>query len=90
MIYLRIETEVIQVDNSNIEMQVKEILHKVRPYLQRDGGDVKFISFEDGIVYVEMLGACVGCGALDSTLKDGIEAILLEEVPGIIGVENIG
>ena len=77
-------------DNSIIEMQVKEILHKVRPYLQRDGGDVKFISFEDGIVYVEMLGACVGCGALDSTLKDGIEAILLEEVPGIIGVENIG
>ncbi len=77
-------------DNSNIEMQVKEILHKVRPYLQRDGGDVKFISFEDGIVYVEMLGACVGCGALDSTLKDGIEAILIEEVPGIIGVENIG
>ena len=76
-------------DNSNIEMQVKEILHKVRPYLQRDGGDIKFISFEDGIVYVEMLGACVGCGALDSTLKDGIEAILLEEVPGIIGVENI-
>ncbi len=77
-------------DNSIIEMQVKEILHKIRPYLQRDGGDVKFISFEDGIVYVEMLGACVGCGALDSTLKDGIEAILLEEVPGIIGVENIG
>lgn len=76
-------------DNSNIEMQVKEILHKVRPYLQRDGGDIKYISFEDGIVYVEMLGACVGCGALDSTLKDGIEAILLEEVPGIIGVENV-
>jgi len=83
------ETEVIQVDNSIIEMQIKEILHKVRPYLQRDGGDVKYISFEDGIVYVQMLGACVGCGALDSTLKDGIEAILLEEVPGIIGVENI-
>jgi len=77
------------VDNSIIEMQIKEILHKVRPYLQRDGGDVKYISFEDGIVYVQMLGACVGCGALDSTLKDGIEAILLEEVPGIIGVENI-
>ncbi len=77
-------------DNSTIEMQVKEILHKVRPYLQRDGGDVKFIRFENGIVYVEMLGACVGCGALDSTLKDGIEAILLEEVPGIISVENIG
>jgi Fe-S cluster biogenesis protein NfuA len=72
-----------------IEKQVKEILHKVRPYLQRDGGDIKYIRYEDGIVYVEMMGACVGCSALDSTLKDGIEAILLEEVPGIIGVENI-
>ncbi len=72
-----------------IEKQVKEILHKVRPYLQRDGGDVKYVRYEDGIVYVEMMGACVGCSALDSTLKDGIEAILLEEVPGIIGVENI-
>jgi Fe-S cluster biogenesis protein NfuA len=72
-----------------IEKQVKEILHKVRPYLQRDGGDVRYVRFEDGIVYVEMMGACVGCSAIDSTLKDGIEAILLEEVPGIIGVENI-
>lgn len=72
-----------------IEKQVKEILHKVRPYLQRDGGDVKYVRFEDGIVYVEMMGACVGCSALDSTLKDGIEAILLEEVPEIIGVENV-
>lgn len=71
------------------ELQILEILQKVRPYLQRDGGDVKYLKFEDGIVYVEMMGACVGCGALDSTLKDGIEAILIEEVPGIIGVENI-
>lgn len=72
-----------------IEKQVIEILNKVRPYLQRDGGDVKYVKYEDGIVFVEMMGACVGCSALDSTLKDGIEAILLEEVPGIIGVENI-
>ena len=71
------------------EIQILEILQKVRPYLQRDGGDVKYLKFEDGIVYVQMLGACVGCGALDSTLKDGIEAILIEEVPGIIGVENV-
>ena len=72
-----------------IEKQVKEILQKVRPYIQRDGGDIKYVKYEDGIVFVEMLGACVGCSAIDSTLKDGIEAILLEEVPGIIGVENI-
>ena len=76
-------------DTAAVEKQVKEILVKVRPYLQRDGGDIKYIKYEDGIVYVEMMGACVGCSALDSTLKDGIEAILLEEVPGIIGVESI-
>lgn len=76
-------------DNAIIEKQVQEIIRKIRPYIQRDGGDIRYVRFEDGIVYVEMLGACVGCGALDTTLKDGIETILLEEVPGIIGVENI-
>ncbi len=75
-------------DKIIIEKQVKEVLHKIRPYLQRDGGDVKYIGFKDGIVYVQMLGACVGCSFLDTTLKDGIEAILIEEVPGVIGVEN--
>jgi len=47
------------------------------------------VKLEDGIVYVQMLGACVGCAAIDTTLKDGVETILLEEVPGIIGVEQI-
>ena len=72
-----------------IENKVKTILDKIRPYLQRDGGDVEFVRIEEGIVYVRMLGACVGCSSLDNTLKDGIEAFLFEEVPGIIGVENI-
>ena len=67
------------------EKQIVEILEKLRPYLQRDGGDVEYIKFEDGIVYVRMLGACVGCASMDST----IEQILLEEVPGVIGVENV-
>ena len=71
------------------EKQIVEILEKLRPYLQRDGGDVEYIKFEDGIVYVRMLGACVGCASMDPTLKDGIEQILLEEVPGVIGVENV-
>lgn len=71
------------------EKQIVEILEKLRPYLQRDGGDVEYVKFEDGIVYVQMLGACVGCSSMDSTLKDGIEQILLEEVPGVIGVENV-
>ncbi|MCI5938394.1 MAG: NifU family protein [Bacilli bacterium] len=69
------------------EDQIKVILNKIRPYLQQDGGDVEYVSFKDGIVYVKMLGACVGCNSIDATMKDGIEALLLEDVPGVIGVE---
>ena len=69
-----------------MEEQIVETIEKIRPYIQRDGGDVEFVSFQDGIVTVRMLGACAGCLALDETLKDGIEAILLEEVPGVTEV----
>lgn len=72
------------------EKKCKKIIEKIRPYLVRDGGDVEFVRIENGIVYVRMLGACAGCSSIDVTLKDGIEALLLEEVPGIIGVENLG
>lgn len=71
------------------EKQVRELIHKVRPYLQRDGGDLRFVKLEDGIVYVELLGACVGCSSSTITLKQGVEAIILEEVPGILKVEQI-
>ncbi|MFV0395658.1 MAG: NifU family protein [Coprobacillaceae bacterium] len=69
--------------------EIKKVIHKLRPYLQRDGGDIEFADFKEGIVYVRMLGACVGCSLIDSTLKDGVEQILMEEVPEVIGVENI-
>lgn len=75
-------------DNETIA-QIKEVIEKLRPYLQRDGGDCEFDSFIDGIVYIKMKGACVGCSYIDVTIRDGIEAVLLEEVPGVIGVEQI-
>ena len=65
------------------EEEVIEVIEKIRPYIQRDGGDVEFVSYEDGIVKVRMLGACVGCMSIGDTLKDGIEAILMDEVAGI-------
>ena len=65
---------------------IKETLNKVRPFINRDGGDVEFVDFIDGIVYVNMKGACADCMMIDSTLSDGIEIILQEEVPGVIGV----
>ena len=72
-----------------IEAKVKEVLDKIRPFLQNDGGDIEFVEFKDGIVYVSVLGACVDCIGLDSTIKDGVELILMEEVEGVIGVEVI-
>ena len=71
----------------DVVTQIKTILNKIRPYLQQDGGDVEYVDFKDGLVYVKMLGACIGCSSIDTTVKDGIEAFLLEEVPGVIGVE---
>lgn len=72
-----------------IERQILDIIEKVRPYLNNDGGDIEFLKFEDGVVYVRMLGACEGCSAIDETLKDGIEALLLEYVPGVVEVRNV-
>ena len=73
----------------NIEEQIKNVIHKLRPYLQRDGGDIEYVDFKDGIVYVRMLGACAGCTMIDDTLKDGVEQILMEEVPGVLKKKNI-
>lgn len=73
----------------NLEEEIKKVIEKLRPYLQRDGGDIEFVRFEEGIVYVQMHGACAGCSMLDSTLKDGVEQILIEEVPGVIEVQAI-
>lgn len=73
----------------NTEEQVIDVINRIRPYLNSDGGDVEFVKFENGIVYVKLVGACAGCAMQDATLKDGLEALLLEEVPGVIEVVNV-
>ena len=75
--------------NSETIKEIHRVLDKQRPYLNSEGGDIQFIDYEDGIVYVRMLGACVGCGSLDYTLKEGIEALLVEYVPDVIEVRNV-
>lgn len=72
-----------------IVKQIITVLEKIRPFLNRDGGDVEFVKFENGIVYVKMIGACAGCDLIDSTLQDGIATLLMEEVPGVVAVKNI-
>ncbi len=73
----------------SIEEQIEMTLDKIRPFIQRDGGDVIFDSFIDGIVYVKMIGACEGCALIDDTLSAGVAVILKEEVPGVLDVRSV-
>jgi len=70
--------------------KVQEALNKVRPTLQKDGGDVVLIDVTDGgVVKVQLTGACRGCPMSQVTLKEGIEKFLKSEVPEITAVEAV-
>lgn len=69
--------------------EVLEVLDKLRPFLQRDGGDVDLVDVEDGIVHLRLTGACGSCPSSTITLKAGIERALLEEVEGIKEVVQV-
>ena len=73
----------------NVEERINEVLNRIKPYLENDGGNLEYIKFEEGIVYVRLLGACAGCSMIDITLKDGIEAMLMDEIPEILGVTRV-
>ena len=68
--------------------QVEDSLAKIRPMLQADGGDVELVDVEDGVVKVRLRGACSGCPGAAMTLKNGVERVLKQRVPGVTRVEN--
>jgi Fe-S cluster biogenesis protein NfuA len=79
-----------QVEDNEIVTQIKELIEShVRPAVAQDGGDIEFHSFEDGIVYLKMHGACSGCPSSTVTLKNGIETMLKHYVPEIMAVEAV-
>jgi len=70
--------------------KVQKVLDKIRPSLQADGGDVKLIEVtDDGIVKVQLQGACHGCPMSQMTLKNGIERLVLKELPELKSVEAV-
>lgn len=70
--------------------KVQEVLNKVRPALQADGGDVELINvLEDGTVEVRLKGACGSCPMATLTLKNGIERVLKEEIPSVTKVISV-
>ncbi len=64
--------------------KIKEVIEQLRPNIQMDGGDVEFVKFDDGVVYVRFKGACVGCPASIFTLKGGIEEALKEQLSDVV------
>ncbi len=76
--------------HSKIEEQIIELLDsKIRPAVAQDGGDIVYNKFEDGIVYLELHGACQGCPSSTITLKQGIENMLKHYIPEVESVESI-
>ena len=73
-------------ENKDVEVKIKEVLDKIRPYLQNDGGDVEFKRYENGVVYVSLIGACSNCPMAVMTLQDGVESALVSEIPEVIKV----
>ena len=73
----------------SLESRIETALDKIRPAIRRDGGDVWLVKVDDGVAYVQMIGACGGCPASNSTLKGGIEAVVREDVPEIRAVEQV-
>lgn len=69
--------------------KIMEIINKLRPFLINDGGDLEFVKYEDNIVYIRLMGACANCQMIDITLKDGIAAAIMDEVPQVKDVINI-
>ena len=87
-------TETLSTDESTkkdeVSSKIIEVLDtKVRPAVARDGGDIKFISFKNGVVKVELKGSCSGCPSSVMTLKQGVQNILCHYVKEVKSVEAI-
>ncbi|MGE4313305.1 MAG: NifU family protein [Pseudobdellovibrionaceae bacterium] len=77
-------------EDNEIVVQIKALLdERVRPAVAQDGGDIEFDSFEDGILYLRMRGACAGCPSSTLTLKSGIENMMKHYIPEVAAVEAV-
>ena len=77
-------------DLSEIEEKIVKILEqKIRPAVAKDGGDIKFKEFKDGVVKVQLQGSCSGCPSSTMTLKQGVQNLLCHYLPEVKEVEAI-
>ena len=87
----RAKTTNASLDNlGDLEKQIVEIIEtRVRPSVAMDGGDIIYRGFENGVVMLELRGACAGCPSSTVTLKNGIESMLKYYVPEVLSVEAV-
>lgn len=79
-----------QTNHTEVEKKVLNVLEQIRPYLQADGGDIKFVNMtEDNVVNVELTGACGSCPYSIITLKNGVETAIKKAIPDVKSVEAI-
>ena len=70
--------------------QIEELLHqRIKPAVAQDGGDINFVRYDSGVVFLELRGACSGCPSSVLTLKSGIENMLKYYIPEIVSVEAV-
>ena len=73
-----------------MEQKIKDALAQIRPYLQRDGGDIEFVELtEDNVVKVRLQGHCAGCPGAQMTIKGAVERLIKESYPEIKAVEAV-
>jgi Fe-S cluster biogenesis protein NfuA len=77
-------------NKKELETKVQNVIEQIRPYLQQDGGDIRFVEItDDNVVNVELQGACGSCPYSTMTLKNGVETAVLKAIPQIKSVEAI-
>ncbi len=69
--------------------KIEELISRIRPSLQADGGDIEFVSVDDNVVKVRLKGACGSCPMSQMTLKNGVEALIRQHIPEITAVEAV-
>ena len=69
--------------------KIIEVINQLRPFLNSEGGDIEFIKYDDGFVYVKLYGACMMCEYKDFTIQDNIFEAIKAEVPDVKGVINV-
>ena len=69
--------------------RVAQIIHRLRPALQTDGGDIELVDVVDGVVTLKLTGSCASCASTMATLKQGIERAIRAEVPEIHRVDTV-